>query len=1360
MSVSNKNDDKKKPGKTPAGFDPLGRLKASGLYRSYLDTRAPFTLRATPATSSRLGSAQPAGSQPAEASAGVGAQPPRSVPHPATGVQGTVAAAQAGAAPANNNPALPATFVPPTRPIAPYGYAPYPSPYGYGRAYVPPYAPYAPYPPYPVPVAPSFNSPFANYSSQTRQLLDYDPLAEYTNNPATNALVASALASSQNASYYPPQPVVSTALAPYQPAHQAEAIIGFVNHATRLIGSVQQQLLAQNELLNKQQEQVIRQQELIDQLHEKLLSERVVREETKALPEEVDVEPEPEVTTEPIEVVITPTQLTKTVVAEEPAVSAAQQQIDTLKEALAALTKRLDEKEAAAQVKPVVVEAVPVAVKPPVSVVEETAEIRRDAVGEVTFSPETQPATVDVVAAAAAASEFATLVQAEQSLPPPEPAPVPVEPPKPTAEEIQQQREAEEAAILQESKLNPERRFWENLVGREKYGFYNNKTWNWLGYFDRLARWVPYAGAEAMPKLPGLHTGLIELKTKDSLFWKRLVNHPEYGHREEGVWVWDGVFDQNLNWIPDPTLEKFSPAAIAAAQAAAAVAASKPAPAPERVVHEEIVLTVDVPAKKAPLVSETISPAKADDASEVKDVTKAVEATPTAWQPQVFTPDVKQATPSVVETSPEPTPVPTAVSPSSEQKTPELKQAEDVVPPLPLAEPEPLSADADLLRLQAEIAKVAAALADEIKTDDYGILPAQDTVDADLTPSGKDEVEEIEIQPDETKQVDDTSEAELVVEPAVEPVGEVAAVIKPEPKVEPVAQPELVAEHKPIESGSVTSEFDAALSVPEVTHEEAIGITIPTVLITSDSPSEEVVVEPEEAVVTPEVVHEPALDVAAFTEELSVPEVVHEEVSGETIPTAVIAPGAISEEVEVDQLQEPAPEDTAVTEPEPTVDEITPEPELVVEPEVAAESEPVLAAEPVVEPTPEPEVAAESEPDFASDIDTSAPTEETAPVEPEAEESEQVAPEPADDAASSADEEPAFWEKYVGDTDYGYFDADDNWNWTGYFDADQNWTSTVEITEPLEPEVKVSDESGTLEVPAPAGEPTIPADLGEPDLAAGLDDTISDEPSDVVEVAPESAEAEVQAVEAEPAAAVEELGAPDFTSGIEPEAEAAAAADEAVAVEAEAPVVELAEPDFSSAEAEESAPATEPEPDFASDIDASGPTEEIAPVEVEPEPTPEETKPEPAAAGEYWEQFVGQEGYGSYDANGEWVWAGYFDADNNWVPAETQAEAAADEEIENVNVIYADAEGKIDFDQYVDNEYFGWRDENGDWQWYEGEFDDAGNWHVEQEVQASQVNIADEIPVFKDVDIESVDADEWLSQFDSSDAEKIFGDKK
>nr|CAA83569.1 fragment of hypothetical 200 kDa protein [Mycoplasmoides pneumoniae] len=34
------------------------------------------------------------------------------------------------------------------------------------------------------------------------------------------------------------------------------------------------------------------------------------------------------------------------------------------------------------------------------------------------------------------------------------------------------------------------------------------------------------------------------------------------------------------------------------------------------------------------------------------------------------------------------------------------------------------------------------------------------------------------------------------------------------------------------------------------------------------------------------------------------------------------------------------------------------------------------------------------------------------------------------------------WEALIGNSEYGYFDAEQNWIWTGYFDEDNKWVST------------------------------------------------------------------------------------------------------------------------------------------------------------------------------------------------------------------------------------------------------------------------------------------------------------------------------
>ncbi|WP_343251821.1 EAGR box-containing protein [Mycoplasma amphoriforme] len=114
----------------------------------------------------------------------------------------------------------------------------------------------------------------------------------------------------------------------------------------------------------------------------------------------------------------------------------------------------------------------------------------------------------------------------------------------------------DQTAPMVSQKQNPSKRFWEALVGEVEYGYYNNKSWNWIGRFDRLRNWIPYKTPDEAPKIPSIHATLIQTKIDSETFWKKLVDNPDYGHRENGIWVWDGVFDQNFNWIPNPTLDK------------------------------------------------------------------------------------------------------------------------------------------------------------------------------------------------------------------------------------------------------------------------------------------------------------------------------------------------------------------------------------------------------------------------------------------------------------------------------------------------------------------------------------------------------------------------------------------------------------------------------------------------------------------------------------------------------------------------------------------------------------------------------------------------------------------------------------
>lgn len=122
-------------------------------------------------------------------------------------------------------------------------------------------------------------------------------------------------------------------------------------------------------------------------------------------------------------------------------------------------------------------------------------------------------------------------------------------------------------------------------------------------------------------------------------------------------------------------------------------------------------------------------------------------------------------------------------------------------------------------------------------------------------------------------------------------------------------------------------------------------------------------------------------------------------------------------------------------------------------------------------------------------------------------------------------------------------------------------------------------------------------------------------------------------------------------------------------------------------------------------------------------------------SGEYWEQFVGVEGYGYYDENEEWVWTGYFDEDNKFIPNEEEeaaevealeekSEAAEEvveqepqeevqaEEVEEQPESKQEGSGEY-WEQFVGVEGYGYYDENNDWVWT-GYFDENNNFVPDQ----------------------------------------------
>ncbi|WP_434547807.1 EAGR box-containing protein [Mycoplasmoides gallisepticum] len=349
-------------------------------------------------------------------------------------------------------------------------------------------------------------------------------------------------------------------------------------------------------------------------------------------------------------------------------------------------------------------------------------------------------------------------------------------------------------------------------------------------------------------------------------------------------------------------------------------------------------------------------------------------------------------------------------------------------------------------------------------------------------------------------------------------------------------------------------------------------------------------------------------------------------------------------------------------------------------------------------------------------------------------------------------EEVEFWEQYVGNEDYGHYDENEEWIWDGYFDEDNNFfrNEDGEQTDQLE-------EVEHVEEPVIAEEETLPTQAVEFDDQAELEEISQDdqpEPEIVDFSGSSEAEQEVHqepAVEEEVQPAHEEVGA-----------------EEEPAVEQE-PVAE-------------EQPEVEPQPAVEQEVHEEEHAVEEAAEEVE--------------EAEFWEQYVGDEHYGHYDEDGEWVWAGYFDEDNNFIKNEDEAvvdeepvseesestqeeeaeneetaeeadadldseEEAAPEGIEEVEVegehyIYADENGEINFDDYIGNENFGYYLEDGEWEWYEGDFDEKGNWFVYVQGEPEEVNVEEDIPALKGVDTESVDADDWLSQFDEDAASAIF----
>ncbi|ALA30442.1 terminal organelle protein P200 [Mycoplasmoides pneumoniae] len=478
------------------------------------------------------------------------------------------------------------------------------------------------------------------------------------------------------------------------------------------------------------------------------------------------------------------------------------------------------------------------------------------------------------------------------------------------------------------------------------------------------------------------------------------------------------------------------------------------------------------------------------------------------------------------------------------------------------------------------------------------------------------------------------------------------------------------------------------------------------------------------------------------------------------------------------------PLETVQLETAPVVTETVTVTEKAVEPEVlAVVEEAPLAVEPIVE----------------TSTTLAAETVEEAQVE---QESTAVAVEPAIETESKATSEAQAeldWEALIGNSEYGYFDAEQNWIWTGYFDEDNKWVSTA-----------------TAQTEANAEEVVLTADAETSELNTESDPSFEPE----VEIQPEP----------EPNFDLETIPEPESIETTEPEPN----------FEPEVELEPEIEPNFESETevqqelAQESSFESEPEPNFETEVEVQPESEIESKFEAEVQSEPKvslnsdfETKPEAQAevtpetleveatseAPELqpeteatkvvddveeeqldWELLIGNSNYGHYEPSGEWVWAGYFDDNQIWTP-DASVEWARESDYTDligdeiygrynrkgewiwygyydetgewvlVDEHYQNHQPRISeaprfWEQLIGNEDYGYYEDN-EWKWYDGEFDSEGNWlvfHSSNAEDAKNIDIAKDIPVFESFDVDSIDADEWLDQFSDSDAKEVFGE--
>ena len=833
-------------------------------------------------------------------------------------------------------------------------------------------------------------------------------------------------------------------------------------------------------------------------------------------------------------------------------------------------------------------------------------------------------------------------------------------------QEIINEEDKELLRLLDEAKANPSQRFWESLVGKTKYGFYNNRVWHWLGYFDRFANWHPYKSPGEMPTLPVIHNGLIDESNGDGTFWKRLVDNPNYGHREDGIWIWDGVFDQKFNWIPDPTADKYLLQHYSSLQKELKE---------DDAIKNKLELHVDLDTNLAKKNVDT----NIENNLSIDKTTNSFAFLPKEnVLKDDFLPTQKNEDKTFLN-----------ISVNKEVEIVNESKVDN-------------ESNFSKLEFKKELENDSSELESIVVVDDnsncdisedvlISTIDNESIVPVEISKEEEEEVikEDSHLELDKNETIVPTEEKlDLEVKNSLETKKD--EFIKDQ-NLNSEQEVQLVDEHLTIDSDLNKNDISSALPSKTSIKVETEANKIDEILETLE-PAIEVETIASEGSKTPD------QTIKTENEILETPE---SAIEVETPESAIEVETITSEDPKLskpiietkDQVILETPESAIKVETIASEDSKTPDQTIKTENEILLEAPAIDLEKNEVKNVVCEENAKESKPD----------DQQVTNVEKEANlkiDDSSIEENLVEDEGKKSKK--SFWssKKTLGSffrkKDHNEERIETKKDNQEHKDIDKKDESILE-------EKKESTSNEDFGIDVPKEQPIV-----NEDFKFDNEQKIDKEVENVdLELKPDN----------QIDASAESKSLNNLDSKIQTNQESNEKLDVNNVEEKndfEPKFDKVQDVNFES-KSNETNNLVEDKEDKKEKIDDASNKDIFK---------EEESKAEKNSSDDddYWKQFVGNDEYGHYDPNdGSWVWAGYFDDDNKWIKYTDYVRP-------NCNIIYADPKGEIDFGKYVGNNNFGYYDENGNWDWYAGDYDENGNWVLltkEDEENASKDNFDD-----------------------------------